>query len=66
MSMDKSLKKGGGLARVRNVLTRAERLAVLQIDDKWTAEKGVFNIPKTKSAVLPPGYTGPKRPGSDD
>ena len=27
MSMDKSLKKAGGLARSRNVLTRPERLA---------------------------------------
>ena len=66
MSMDKSLKKGGGLARVRNVLTRAERLAVLQIDDKWSAQNGVYNIPKTKYAVLPPGYTGPRRPGAKD
>jgi small basic protein (TIGR04137 family) len=66
MSMDKSLKKGGGLARARNVLTRAERLAALQIDEKWTPEKGVFNIPKTKYRILPPGYTGPRRPGSED
>jgi small basic protein (TIGR04137 family) len=63
MSMDKSLRKGGGLARSRNVMTRAERLAALQIDEKWSPEKGVFNLPKTKYRVLPPGYSGPKRPG---
>lgn len=62
MSLDKSLKKGGGLARARNVLTRAERLALLQEDDKWTPEKGVFNLPKTRYRRLAPGQSGPKRP----
>jgi small basic protein (TIGR04137 family) len=62
MSMDKSLKKGGGLARARNVLTRAERLLVLQQDDKWTASYGVFNLPKTKYRALAAGQSGPKRP----
>ena len=66
MSMDKSLKKASGLARTRNVLTRPERLASLQLDERWTAEKGVFNLPKTKYRVLPPGVSGPKRPGQVD
>jgi small basic protein (TIGR04137 family) len=61
MSMDKSLKKGGGLTRARNVLTRAERLAALQIDERWTPEQGVFNLPKTKFRQLPPGGAGPAR-----
>lgn len=61
MSMDKSLKKGGGLVRARNVLTRAERLAVLQEDEKWKAADGVFNLPKTKYRRLAPGQSGPKR-----
>jgi small basic protein (TIGR04137 family) len=62
MSMDKSLKKGGGLTRSRNVLTRAERLAVLQEDERWTPEMGVLNLPKTKYRRLAPGQSGPKRP----
>lgn len=62
MSMDKSLKKAGGLTRQRNVLTRPERLALLQEDDKWAPEKGVYNLPKTKSRRLAPGQSGPKRP----
>jgi small basic protein (TIGR04137 family) len=62
MSLDKSLKKAGSLARARNVLTRAERLAVLQEDERWTPEKGVFNLPKTKYRRLAPGQSGPKRP----
>jgi small basic protein (TIGR04137 family) len=64
--MDKSLKKGGGLTRARNVLTRAERLSVLQSDGKWDESKGVFNIPKTKYRILKAGQSGPKRPGQED
>jgi small basic protein (TIGR04137 family) len=65
MSMDKSLKKGAGLARARNVLTRAERLAVLQQDERWTPGAGVYNLPKTKYRRLAPGQSGPKRPGEE-
>jgi small basic protein (TIGR04137 family) len=66
MSIDKSLKKAGGLARARNVLTRAERLAVLQEDDRWTPQTGVYNLPKTKFRRLAPGQSGPKRPGTTE
>jgi small basic protein (TIGR04137 family) len=62
MSLDKSLKKGGSLARARNVLSRAERLAVLQEDERWTPDSGVYNLPKTKYRRLAPGQSGPKRP----
>lgn len=61
MSMDKSLRKGDGLAGARNVLTRAERLALLQEDERWKPEQGVFNLPKTKYRPLAPGQSGPKR-----
>ena len=64
MSIDKSLKKGGGLVRARNVLTRAERLALLQEDERWKPDQGVFNLPKTKYRKLAPGQSGPKRPQS--
>jgi small basic protein (TIGR04137 family) len=65
MSIDKSLKKAGGLTRARNVLTRAERLAALQDDERWTPEQGVFNLPKTKYRRLAPGQSGPKRPAGN-
>lgn len=61
MSIDKSLKKGGGMGRARNVLTRPERMALLQEDEKWAPEKGVYNLPKTKYRRLAPGQSGPKR-----
>ncbi len=60
--MDKSLRKGGSLARSRNVLTRPERLAVLQEEERWTPTQGVYNLPKTKFRRLAAGQTGPKRP----
>ena len=65
MSLDKSLKKAGSMGRARNVLTRAERLAVLQEDERWVPEKGVFNLPKTKYRRLAPGQSGPIRPGTE-
>jgi small basic protein (TIGR04137 family) len=65
MSIDKSLKKaGGGMARARNVLTRPERLALLQEDERWVPGNGVYNLPKTKFRRLAPGQSGPKRPES--
>ena len=63
MSMDKSLKKARGLARERNVLSRAERLAILQDDGQWNHTEPVYGLPKTKYRELPPGQSGPKRPG---
>jgi small basic protein (TIGR04137 family) len=49
------------MSRVRNVLRRPERLALLQEDGKWSAAKGVYNVPKTKYRKLAPGQSGPKR-----
>lgn len=62
MSMDKSLRKSTGLGGARNVLTRPERLALLQEDGRWDASNGVYNVPKTKFRRLAPGQSGPKRP----
>jgi len=62
MSIDKSLKKALGMGGARNVLKRAERMAVLQEDERWKAGQGVYNLPKTKYRRLAPGQSGPKRP----
>ena len=40
MSLDRSLKSGGGLSRHRNVLTRAERIAKLAGKGKFDLEEG--------------------------
>ncbi len=66
MSMDKSLKKASGLARQRNVQTRAERLAILQEEGRWTEENPVYGLPKTRFREMQVGQSGPKRPGEGE
>jgi len=54
MSLDRSLRTAGNLARHRNVLTRAERLAKLAEDGKWDESKsplGLVKVAHRKMAV---------------
>lgn len=54
MSMDKTLRSRDVLQRHRNVLTRAERIAVLRDEDRWTEHSSVLGLPKVahrKAAV---------------
>ncbi len=46
MSLDKSLRSHGALARHRNVLSRAERLEVLKDEERWDENQRVFGLPK--------------------
>jgi small basic protein (TIGR04137 family) len=46
VSIDRSLKSKNVLARHRNVLTRAERLVVLEDEDRWDESQSVFGLPK--------------------
>lgn len=46
MSVDPSLKIKNALVRHRNVLTRAERIQVLQDEERWTEEQSVLGLPK--------------------
>lgn len=46
MSMDRSLKSARALTRHRNVLSRAERLARLQDQDRWQEGESVLGLPK--------------------
>lgn len=48
MSIDKSLKRKNTLARSRNVLNRAERIAVLKSEDRWVEGMSPFNLPKVR------------------
>lgn len=48
MSLDKSLKKKGTLARARNVLKRDERIAKLIDQDRWTDGQTPFGLPKVR------------------
>jgi small basic protein (TIGR04137 family) len=48
MSMDKSLKRSGGLLRARSVLTRAERITRLKSEERWTDSTPPLHLPKVK------------------
>ncbi len=54
MTIDKSLRRRGRLARSRNVLKRDERIAELQAEERWTPGRSPLGLPKvrvTKTAV---------------
>jgi small basic protein (TIGR04137 family) len=48
MTIDKSLKVRAGMIQNRNVLTRAERLAKLQEQDRWKEGAPVLGLPKVR------------------
>jgi small basic protein (TIGR04137 family) len=48
MSIDKSLRRKNQLARSRNVLTRGERILVLQNEERWKEGRSPFNLPKVR------------------
>jgi small basic protein (TIGR04137 family) len=48
MSIDKSLRRKNQLARARNVLTRGERIKVLQNEERWQDGRSPFALPKVR------------------
>jgi small basic protein (TIGR04137 family) len=50
MSMDKSLKRTSQLTRQRSVLTRAERIAQLIKEERWSDTARPLGLPKVKVA----------------
>ena len=48
MSIDKSLRRKNSLERARNVLTRDERIKVLQKEERWQEGRSPFGLPKTR------------------
>ncbi|MHC4462995.1 MAG: small basic protein [Planctomycetota bacterium] len=46
MSIDRSLKIKSALQRHRNVLTRAERIEQLKVEEQWSEEDSLFGLPK--------------------
>ena len=47
MSIDKSLKRKGGMKRTRCVMTRAERIEKMMESGSFKADQSPFGIPKT-------------------
>ena len=52
MSIDKSLRRKGGMTRVRCVLTRAERIAKMMESGSFGADRSPFGLPKTRVAKI--------------
>lgn len=52
MTIDKSLKVKRGMSRVRNVLTRAERLGKLKEVERWKEGDPVLGLPKVRVMKL--------------
>ncbi len=48
MSIDKSLKRKGGMTRIRCVMKRTERIAKMMEDGKWLDGQSPFGLPKTR------------------
>jgi small basic protein (TIGR04137 family) len=48
MSIDKSLRRKNQLARARNVLTRGERIKVLQDEERWKEGRSPYGLPKVR------------------
>ena len=62
MSLDKSLKSKGALARHRNVLTRAERIENLKEEGRWDDESGPIGLPKVAHRKIAAGAKDKKAP----
>ena len=62
MSLHKSLKSNSKLARMRNVMTRVERIEKLRMLGKWNEEEdSVFGLPKVKIQKIKAGKKKKKK-----
>ncbi len=52
MGLHKSLKSRDAMKRQRSVLTRAERIAILEDEGRWDESKSVFALPKVRQFVM--------------
>ena len=61
MSMDRSLKTKSSLERHRNVLTRDERIKILEEQEKFHEEDRPFGLPKVAHRKVPVGAKTKKK-----
>ena len=66
MSVHKSLKTQGKLVRTRNVLPRAERIALLEKRRVWKEGDPILGLPKTKVARIKVGGAKKKKKKDED
>ena len=66
MTMDRSLKGRGGLKGSRSVLSRAERIAKMQEEDRFNPEtSSPFGLPKLRVRTSKAGSKGKKEEGAE-
>lgn len=66
MTIDKSLRGGSRLVRSRNVLTRGERIARLQAEDRWLPGQTPTGLPKVRVIRTVVGKKKKKKAKDDD
>lgn len=66
MSIDQSLKKPSGIVRQRNVLKRAERIAILQEQDRWVEGQTALGLPKVRVKKVVAGKKKKEKKEEDD
>ena len=65
MSVHKSLRTGGSLAKHRNVLTRAERIKILEEGGNWRdGQNSVLGLRKVKSIKVAAKKKAAKKEGA--
>lgn len=66
MTIDKSLKGGGRLVRSRNVLKRGERIARLQVEERWEEGQSPLGLPKVRVIKTVVGKKKKKKKKEED
>jgi small basic protein (TIGR04137 family) len=61
VTIDKSLKRKGRLARSRNVLQRHERIQQMKVDERWSEDQSPFGLPKLRIVKLVVGRKKKKK-----
>ena len=66
MTIDKSLKRKGRLARLRSVMTRDERITQMKADERWVEGASPFGLPKLRVVRLVVGKKKKKKAAEGD
>ena len=66
MTIDKTLRRSGRLARSRNVLKRGERIQKMKEQDRWSEEMSPLGLPKTRVAKTVVGKKKKKAKAEDE
>lgn len=66
MTIDKTLRRKGRLARSRNVLKRHERIETLEKDERWIDGQSPFGLPKVRVIKTVVGKKKKKKAKEED